>query len=154
MVSQDNGIDLVAYDGAGQAVLLGEVKSRVGTSEQWAARFRRNLLAHGTLPRAPFFLIATPERLYFWKQDDSGATDDPPAFTLDATKEFQPYFDKLQKTPLGLGEEALELLVLAWLTDIARRGDLRAKEDHTMRWLSDSGLIAMLERARIEMHPV
>ena len=52
-------VDFVAYDDHGQAVLLVEVKSRRDTSEGWAARFRRNMLAHGTLPAASFFLIVS-----------------------------------------------------------------------------------------------
>ena len=54
MPLRDNGIDLIAYDAAGRVVLIGEVKSRLGTSEQWAARFRENILAHGILPKALF----------------------------------------------------------------------------------------------------
>ena len=153
MTSQDKGIDVIAYDQAGRVILLAEAKSRVGTSAEWAARFRRNLLAHGTLPEALFFLIATPERMYFWKQDRPGVSDQPPEFTIDATREFKPYFDKLEKTSQGVGEQALELLVLSWLTEIARTGDARAKKDPSLRWLSESGLIGSLEKARIEMNP-
>lgn len=123
MPSQDNGIDVIAYDNAGRVILLAEAKSRVGTSATWAAQFRRNMLAHGNLPKALFFLIVTPERMYFWKQDHPGVSDEPPEFTIDATKEFKPYFDKLQKRSERVSEQALELLVLSWLTDIARTGD-------------------------------
>ncbi|HXA66993.1 MAG TPA: hypothetical protein VNV82_17680 [Bryobacteraceae bacterium] len=153
MPAQDRGIDLIAYDYAGHAILVGEVKSRVGTSEQWAALFRRNMLAHGILPRALFFLIATPERIYFWKQDKPGISDEPPAFTIDVAKEFKQYFEKLGKAPQAIGEQALELLVLSWLTDIARTGKARVKEDASMRWLADSGFIESLEHARFEMNP-
>lgn len=149
----DKGIDFIAYDHAGGVILVAEVKSRFGTSEQWAARFRSNILAHGLLPKALFFLIATPERMYFWKQDHQGVADEPPGFTIDATKELKQYLDKLNKTPQALGEQALELLVLAWLTDIARTGEARVRQDPSMRWLAESGLIDSLETARIEMNP-
>lgn len=88
--------------------------------------------------------------MYFWK---GSAADELPEFTVDATKEFQPYFERLNKTPQGVGEQALEFLVLSWLTDIARVGDSRAKADPSGRWLADSGLIHSLEKARIEMNP-
>jgi hypothetical protein len=52
-------VDLIAYDQRGQALLLAIVKGSHDPSELWAAQYRRNLLAHGTLPAAPFFLIAT-----------------------------------------------------------------------------------------------
>ncbi|MGD1069937.1 MAG: hypothetical protein ABSB15_07340 [Bryobacteraceae bacterium] len=153
MPSLDQGIDLIAYDQAGRVVLLAEAKSRVGTSAEWAARFRRNMLSHGTLPDAPFFLIATPERLYFWKQNHADAPDEPPEFTVDATIEFKPYLDKLERTSRTVSEQALEVLVYLWLTDMAQTGDARSKNDPSMRWLADSGLIRSLEKARIEMNP-
>ena len=153
MPVQDRGIDVIAYDQSGRVILLAEAKSRVGTSAEWAARFRRNMLSHGTLPKALFFMIATPERLYFWKQDHPDVSDEPPGFTIDATREFKPYFDKLDKTSRDVSEQALEMLVLSWLTDIARTGDARFRNDPSMRWLSESGLIDSLEKARIEMNP-
>src|ERR1019366_2113348 len=72
---------------------------------------RRNMLEHGVIPDALFFLIATPERFYFWKQNRRDFTDQAPAFTLDAAKEFQDAFEKLDKTPQEVSGEALELLV-------------------------------------------
>ena len=134
-------------------ILLAEAKSRVGTSAEWATQFRRNILAHGTLPNAQFFLIATPERMYFWKQDRPGVLDAPPEFTIDAATEFKPYFDKLGKTSQGVSGQALELLVLSWLTEIARTGDARSKKDPSRRWLADSGHFDSLEKARIERNP-
>jgi hypothetical protein len=111
------------------------------------------MLSHGTLPDALFFLIATPERLYFWKQNHPDAAEEPPQFTIDATAEFKPYLDRLERTYLTLSEQALEVLVYLWLTDLARSGSAGARNDPSMRWLSDSGLIDSLEKARIEMNP-
>ena len=147
-------IDFVAYDDRGQPVLLVEVKSRRQTSDLWAARFRRNLLAHGTLPRAPFFLIATPEHMYFWRQDDPRPNDEPPQFTMDAISELKPYFERFKQTPEKTGGQALELILFSWLVDLAESGQLRAKQDSSLRWLSDSGLLDALRSARIESSAV
>jgi hypothetical protein len=153
MPMDDKGIDFIAYDDIGRVILLGEVKSRIGTSGEWAARFRRNMLAHGLLPKAPFFLIATPERMYFWKEDQPGLAETPPGFTVDASRELKPYLEKLNRTKQSVGERALELMVFSWLKDIARTGDERVKQDPSMKWLADSGLLDSLENARIEMNP-
>jgi hypothetical protein len=153
MPVQANGIDLIAYDDAGRVILIGEVKSKAGTSGQWAAQFRRNMLAHGVLPQALFFLIATPETMYFWRQDHPVAGDEPPEFTVDAAKEFGPYLDKVRSGSLTVGQEALEILVFSWLTDIARTGDERVKQDPSMKWLAESGLIDSLDKVHIEMNP-
>ena len=152
MLSQHSGVDFVAYDREGNVVLLAEVKSRHGTSESWAARLRRNMLAHGVLPWAKYFLIATPERMYLWKQDRPNSAEVPPEFTIDAAKVFQPYFQRLQQEPSKIGPEAFELLVLTWLTDIARSDEHNLKRDTSSAWLPE--LIGSLQQARIEMNPM
>jgi hypothetical protein len=149
----DKGIDFIAYDSAGRVVLLAEVKRRPGTSEHWATHFRRNILAHGFLPNAPFFLIATPERMYFWKQDQQGKPDEPPSFTLDAAKALKPYLEKLGKPSQAVGEQALELLVSSWLSDIAGAREARVSQDPSTRWLAESGLLDSLGAGRIELNP-
>jgi hypothetical protein len=146
-----NGVDFVAYDERGQPVLLVEVKSIHDTSEFWAARFRRNLLEHGTLPSALFFLIATPERLYFWRQDAAGAEEEPPQFTMDATAELKPYFERFKQTPEGTNGEVLELILFSWLNDLAESGQSRVDEDSSLKWLSGSGLLDALKHAHIEL---
>jgi hypothetical protein len=144
-------IDFVAYDKRGQAILLVEAKSSQNTTELWAARFRRNMLEHDTLPRAPFFLIATPERMYFWRQDDASPGEAPPQFTMDATAELKPYFEKFGESPEEISGQAFDLILYCWLTDIAEFGQMRAKQDSSPGWLSDSGLFEALKSARITM---
>jgi len=149
----DKAIDFIAYDNAGRVILVAEVKRRLGTSEHWATHFRRNMLAHGFLPRAPFFLIATPERMYFWKQDPQGDLDEPPSFTLDSARALKPYLEKLGKAPQGLGEQALELLVSSWLSDMADGRNAHGGQDPSTRWLTESGLLDCLGAGRIELNP-
>ena len=107
--------------------------------------------SHGMLPWSKYFLMATPERMYLWKQQQPNAAEAPPEFTIDAEKVFQPYFQKLHQEPSKIGPEAFELLVLTWLTDIARSGDHDLKEDASSAWLSE--LSGSLQEARIEMNP-
>jgi len=152
MPSLHSGIDFVAYDRDGRVVLLAEAKTRLGTSGDWAARLRRNMLSHGTLPWAKYFLIATPERMYLWRQERSNPADVPPEFTIDAANVFRPYFQKLHQEPSKIGPEAFELLVLTWLTDIARSGEYKLKQEPSSVWLSE--LTGSLQQARIEMNPM
>lgn len=112
------------------------------------------MLAHGTLPNARFFLIATPERMYFWRQEEPSLNEEPPQFTLDAASELKPYFEKFGQTPEKTSGQALELIVFSWLNDIAETGQSRARQDASLRWLSDSGLLGALARSRIELSPV
>jgi len=134
--------------------LLAEVKNQRGKSNEWAAQFRRNMLAHGTLPPSPFFLIATPDHMHFWNQADSDLAELAPQFTMDATSELRPYFEKLGQTPGRLGGPAFEMVVFAWLNDLAESGQARASEDPSLRWLSESGLLEALGRAHISLGAV
>jgi hypothetical protein len=152
MPSQRSGIDFVAYDREGRVVLLAEAKSRRGTSEHWAARLRRNMLAHGILPPAKYFLIATPERVYLWKQERPNLAEVPPEFTIDAAKVFQPYFQRLHQEPSKIGPEAFEFLVLTWLTDMAQSDEHKPRQDSSSAWLSE--FTGSLQQARIEMNPM
>jgi hypothetical protein len=151
MPSQLSSIDFAAYDREGRVLLLAEAKSRRGTSESWAAGLRRNMLSHGILPSSKYFLIATPERMYLWKQGFHTA-DAPPEFTIDAEKVFRPYFQKLHQEPLNIGPEAFELVVLTWLTDITRSGDPDLSQGPPSAGLSE--LTGSLQKARVEMHPM
>ena len=109
------------------------------------------MLSHGMLPWAKYFLIATPERMYLWRQDRHDLAEVPPAFTIDAEKVFQPYFQKLHQEPLNVGPEAFELVVLTWLTDIARPGEPNRKEGPSSGL---SELTGSLQQARIETNPM
>ncbi len=151
MPSQLRNIDFVAYDREGQIVLLAEAKSRHGTSEDWAVRLRRNMLSHGELPWSKYFLIATPERVYLWKRERDDSAEAPPEIAIDAAKVLDPYFEKLHQDPSKIGPEAFELLVLTWLTDIARSGEQNTlKQDPSSTLLSE--LTGSLQQARIEMN--
>ena len=65
---------------------------------------------------AKYFLIATPERLYLWNQEHFDQADAAPEYSIDAAKEFQPWFRRLSAwSKSDIGPEAFELLVHAWL---------------------------------------
>ena len=149
MLSANSNIDFIAYDRQGSVILLAEAKCRRGTSGQWAAELRRNMLSHGLLPLARYFLIATPERLYLWNQEHPNQADAAPEYTIDAAKEFQPWFQRLSLNPSDIGPEAFELLVHAWLSGIARSGD-GTSQDVASPWLAE--LTGSLQQARIEMN--
>jgi len=145
-----NDVDLVAFNKRGQPMLLVEVTGQHGTSDVWAARYRRNLLEHETMPNAPFFLIATPERLYFWRQDDPSPQEEPPHFTMDPAAGLKPYFETFKEDPKTTSGEALEWILFSWLSDLSWSARLGAEEDPSLRWLSESGLLEALKGAHIE----
>jgi hypothetical protein len=99
-------------------LLLVEAKGIDSPSEQWAARFARNILGH-TRPRANhFLLLVLRNRLYLWKHDPREGAD-APDFSGPTEEALKPYLKGMQ-TPLheihGLN---FEMLVKFWLTDIS-----------------------------------
>jgi hypothetical protein len=113
-------IDFVAYDRNGRVLLLAEAKSRQDTSESWAAELRRNMLAHGFLPPAKYFMIATPKQIYLWPHEDPVPIELSSPVTLDAQTLLAPYFKLLNQEASQIGPEAFEYVVLVWLEDMAR----------------------------------
>ncbi len=91
--------DLALYDRDGQLTVAVEVKNKLGTSAEWAAKLRRNLLAHGGFYGGSFFLLVTPDRVYLWK--GAGAEPDlsPPPYEIDATPLFASYFTRAGALP-------------------------------------------------------
>jgi len=89
--------------------------------------------------------------MYLWKQERPDRAEAPPEF-IDAEKVFQPYFQKLHQEPLKIGPEAFELVVLTWLTDIARSDESNLSQRPASTWLSE--LTGALQQARIEMNPM
>ena len=115
-------------------------------------RFRRNLLAHGTLPRSPFFFIATPEHIYSWGEHGHPREDDSPDLTVDAASALAPYLARSNQTSASIGGQALELVAPSWLTDLAGSAQSKSSTDPSMRWRADSGLIETLKTARFQMN--
>ena len=102
------------------------------------------------LPDAPFFLIATPERMYFWRQDNSVPDDAPPHFILDGTAELKPYFEGLGQSPENIRGEGLWWIILSWLGDVADSRKQKARTDSSLAWLEESGFLEALKNAHIE----
>lgn len=90
--------------------------------------------------------------MYGWRQENLPPTDVAPQFTVDAQKALAPYFSKLDQNPAEIGPAAFELLVLTWLTDIARSPRDQSDRDPSLHSLTESGLLSSLQQAEIEMN--
>jgi hypothetical protein len=117
--------DFFLYDRIGRLAAVIEVRNRRGTSGQWAAELRRNLLAHFEAYRdAPFFLLATPERLYIWKDAPTDLAEESlpvlPDYEVDARPLFSPYLERSGRKLEEIHGPTFELVVLSWLGDLTR----------------------------------
>lgn len=141
--------DLSVYDADGRLTALAEVKNRTGTSGQWAAKTRRNLLAHGYGWGSDFFLLITPDRLYAWKDAGDEPLETPPTYEADLAATFASYFHDAGLAANQINGPAFELVVAAWLNDLMGRSNANACADHD--WLDRSGFRAAVKDGRIEV---
>lgn len=130
--------DLTAYNQDNQRVLVVEVKSKLEATPQWAAQLRRNILAHGTFPNAPYFLMVFPDRFYLWKNTESNHALIEPTYVIDARPILQPYFQQAGVIADHVSGQSLELIVELWLSEVMQK--TRDEFDASQQWLLDSGL--------------
>ncbi len=142
--------DLVAYDAQGQPILVVEAKNKLGTSRNWAAQMRRNILAHGGLPETAFFMLALPDRFYLWKDAPSQLSPIEPTYEIDPTSLLQPYYERLGMSPGELSGESFELLVTSLLAETLPPRQNGATQDKPSHWLTNSGLAAAMTGGHVE----
>lgn len=141
--------DLTLYDRDGRVTAVAEVKNKQGTSREWAAKLRRNLLAHGGHYKADFFLLVTPDRLYIWKDADTAPILVQPTYEIDARPILAPYFERAGVSPGDISGHAFELVVAAWLGDLVRSAEQQETLTNGQRWLVESGFLTAVKDGRI-----
>ncbi len=142
--------DIGIFDRSGQLTVVAEIKNRLGTSCDWAAKTRRNILAHNGLCRAEYFLLITPDRLYLWKDGGAEPHQIPPTYEAQMKSEFARYFAGAGIDPSQVSRHAFELLVAAWLSDVIRLEGEAKDSAENRSWLAESGFLAAVKEGRIE----
>ncbi len=151
MISQ---ADLALYDRSGRLAAVAEVKNKRGTSPEWAAQTRRNILAHGRPYNADFFLLVTPSRLYVWKDAGTDSSPIPPSYEADTQSTFAPYFESAGVDPDRISGHAFELVVAAWLSDVTRAEETMDGLGPSQSWLVKSGFRTAVKDGRIDYQAV
>lgn len=141
--------DLALYDRYRQLVALVEVKSRPGTSREWAARFRRNLLSRGDVLPIRYFIIVTPDWLFLWKETEA-STDGAPHYSIDVRSFLRPYVERIDPGDGPLPGPAFELVVGAWFADLMYARERSPGDEEARGLLAESGLIDALKEGRVE----
>jgi len=129
--------DFTVFNSAGELTLVVEVKARRGASPAWAAQLRRNLLAHGFVAKAKYFLLALPDQFYLWKEAGAEAAEVLPSHQIDAALLLGPYFERAGVPLENAGRGALELAVAAWLDGLLHEGGLPLDLRQAYPWLAD-----------------
>lgn len=138
---QGQPLDFAAYGPDHRLLAAVEAKRVLGTSVEWATKYRRNLVAHALLGEVPYLVVATPDRIYIWKAPLP--IDAEPTATLDGLAVFGPYYERVGVDATKIQPTAFELLVLWWLRDLASQ---LTSEDSA---LHESGLPEALANAEV-----
>lgn len=145
------GPDLIVFSKDNEPSLLVEVKNKKGASKGWAREFRNNLLRHGGFPRAPYFLLVTPDKLFLWGED-SVSPDAFPTAEVSTRDTLKVLLDRLPSEELD--QLSLELVTHAWLSTIADATGLRDEIAEYHGWVIDTGLFDSIEGGHVELEPV
>ena len=146
----DSGWDLSVDNRNGQLALVVEVKRKTNVSLEWATKLRRNILAHGTFPKAPYFLMVFPDKFYLWSNAEASQDQSEPTYTIDASPILQPYFERAGVTSDQISGDSLELIVSSWLGEIIHSEQPPESIDASQQWLIESGLYAALVGGKFE----
>jgi hypothetical protein len=128
--------DILVHSPDHRLQLVVEVKNIADASPQWAASLRRNLLVHGAVPDAPYFLLALPKRLFLWKP--TAEPDVAPDYVAGTTELLRDYLGSWFQEQ-QLSEESLELAVRAWLRDLTWSMRTPRRDSEADRMLLESG---------------
>lgn len=136
--------DLLVYAPNGEIALVVEVKGRAGTTREWAIMLRRNLLAHGVLPKSRYLLLALPDRFYLWHNDNGTPNLAEPLVELDAMPLLKPYYDGAGLTPETVGAQGLELIVVSLINELILSGIPERLPESLRRQIEESALVDAL----------
>ena len=141
----DTRWDLEVYNRDGKRVLVVQIKSKLNASVEWAVQFRRNILAHGIFPTAPYFLMVFPDRFYLWTDTDGQNDQNEPNYVIDARPIVGPYLQKAGiNADQNITAESLEIIFASWLARIVYSEKLPDQTDESQQWLIESGLYAAI----------
>lgn len=149
-MGSNSGWDLAVDNRSGQLALVVEIKRKTDVSPEWAAKLRRNIFAHGTFPKAPYFLMVFPDKFYLWSDAEAYQDQSEPTYTINASPILQPYFERAGVTADQISGASLELIVTSWLGEIIHSEQLPENLDASQQWLVESGLYAALAGGKLE----
>jgi hypothetical protein len=149
-VRLDSHWDLSVNNFDGQLVLAVEVKRKTNVSPEWVTKFRRNILAHGTFPKAPYFLMVFPDKFYLWTDAEDHFDQSEPTYTIDSRPVLEPYFERAGVMADQISEQSLVLIIASWLGEIIHSEKLPENMDSSQHWLIESGLYAALAKGTFE----
>jgi hypothetical protein len=142
--------DIAVYSPDNRLQLIAEVKGKTGATPEWAAQMRRNLLAHSAIPPSRFFLLATPEHFYLWKDGSESPEMKAPHSIVDARPIVDPYIKDTLISREQISDSSLQLILTSWLSSLVNSKLTAESVGPSEKWLFDSGLYEAIRHGSIE----
>jgi hypothetical protein len=146
--------DLSVVSSDGKLILAIEVKSKTNTSPEWAAKLRQNMLAHGILSNALYFLMVFPDKFYLWTDSEAHISEREPDYTIDARPILDSYFERAGVTADRISGQSLEIIIASWLGEILHLEKPPKNLDASQFWLIESGLYDALAGGQFQYEGV
>jgi hypothetical protein len=134
--------DIIVSSAWGEPKLIVEVKNKYGADSDWAARLKASVDEHSPLPATSYFLLATPEKFFLWREGSTPA-DNRADYEIDSGPIIARY---LSSPPTSV--YPLELAVLSWVGDILRQARAQGAPD-AASWLVQSGLLSAIKGGQV-----
>ena len=139
--------DIAVYSPDDRLKLIVEVKNYRNATDEWAAKLRRNLLAHGFFPPSEYFLLVLPEYSYLWRRRES-LDAVPPDYKFSTKDVLQLRGDT--SDPDRLSSFGLEVLTSSWLNALAV-SQISRGEVPGLDWIFDSGLYESIKNGSVKV---
>lgn len=137
--------DILIQSPQGNSIAVVEVKNRQNLSRDIATAFRRNMLVHGLLSQTPYFLLASQDTGFLWKEAKEENLDSPPNYEFSMDKVVSRYIK--QRPGERLYESVLDLVVFQWLLDLTM--DTHKTLEEPERTLALAGFNEAIKGAKI-----
>jgi hypothetical protein len=141
--------DIAIHSAEGKLQLVVEVKGVATTDANWAAQYRRNLLAHRFIPPSPYFLLFAPDSTYLWSSAQNKNADMPAV--QGNTKAILARY--LPKRDNAISATGLEMAVQSWLLDVTMQATPKQLDGDEKRLLVDSGLLHKINTGSLILEP-
>ncbi len=142
-------VDIAVYSSDQKLILIVEIKAASSVSIEWAAKMKRNLFAHSLVPKSPFFMIISHEKIFLWV--GQAVADELPHFTADTHSILSPYFQSSRTNPKKATEYSLEIAVASWLSDIISSPRPNKSECSKLPIVYESGLYNAIRGGSVVM---
>lgn len=138
--------DILVFSPRHELQAVVEVKAKRGAGAEWAASLRENLLRHGLVPVAKYFLMVFPDVVYLWR--DGEAEGGAPSLVVPTEEALGPFFRIVGER--SIDKQGLELVVASWLDTLTDPDRTREQVEASDRWLVESGLYDSIRGGRVE----